>query len=393
MIVNCGALLFLGASMLNPTPPSDASTQVQQGLNDFTFRLMQDVVKGAKGNECVSPLSISICLSTLLEGAKGSSFEDLRKTLGYRGLTLKTIDEGNRQTIDALVNATGHPFTIANSVWTDAGTPLVPAYVKNAKAFYDSEIFAVRQFNAGVIARINAWTKQKTKGRIDKILDQVTPGMALVLVNALTFDADWAEKFDTRATRKQKFNTSDTTSFEVPMMSAKREIPYVDRPTSKAIRLAYKGGQFSMIFLVPKRGYDARSLLRSMTAKTFGKTLETLEFRRARDTTIFIPKFKIEREYDLIPALKRLGMTSLFTNADLSGISRSLGGSQVSKVVHKTYFKIDEKGTEAAAATGVVVTKAAMGPVDIFRADRPFAYMLVNDKTKTVLFAGVCAKP
>jgi len=382
MIVNFGALLLLGASV--------PSTQIQQGLNDFTFRLIRETLKGSKGNECVSPLSISICLSTAMAGAKGATLDDLRNGLGYGSQDVGAINAGNKQLTDQLANAAGKPFVIANSVWVDTKTPLTPGYVKDAKAFYDSDIFTVPKFDSHAIDRINAWTKEKTKGRIERILEQASPGMVMVLVNALTFDADWELKFDTRATRTEKFHTSASTSVETAMMHSNRKVPYWEGPNGKAVRLAYKGKQFSLILLLPKDGFDAAGLLRNTNSQSYAQIMQSLHL--SRQVTLSFPKFKIQRDYDLIPPLSSLGMPRLFSAADFSGISKSLARSRVNKIVQKTYFKVDEKGTEAAAATGMVFGRMAMEPA-FFQADRPFAYLLVDDRTHAILFAGVCAKP
>ena len=372
------------------TPSADAKS-VPSMMNVFTFRFTQEVLKEKKGNVCVSPLSVSVCLSTLLNGSKGETYDQLRKTLNYQTLDLAAINEGTKETVRQLIDAPNKPFTISNSVWLRSDFKPNPSYVKATTNFYNADFFGVPQFDQVTVNKINAWTKEKTKQRIDKIVDNVDPQTVLALVNALTFDADWETQFQPRFTGNKKFSVSKDVSFETPTMNDSRTVPYSETPTAKAIELNYKGGEYGMILVLPKGESSPQDFYKGLNIKTFEALRQSL--KSENETKISLPKFKVEAQYDLKPTLSKLGMQDVFTAGDFSGVSKMLRDAKVDKAVHKTYLKLNEKGTEAAAATAIMVpTRAIMNPSE-FRANRPFAYLLVNNKTGVVLFAGVCSDP
>jgi len=358
-------------------------------MNLFTFRFAREAVREKPGNVCVSPLSISVCLSTLLNGSKGKTFETLRTALGYQSADLGAIDVGIKSVIDQLVDAPNKPFTISNSVWLRSEFKPNPGYQTSMKDFFGADFFSVPAFNQTTVDKINAWTKQKTKNRIPKIVDRVDPQTALALVNALTFDADWETQFEPRSTSPQKFTLAGGKVIQPPTMHASRDVPYGESALGQAVRLDYKGGAYGMILVLPKGTPGA--FFAGLNAKSYGVLLNSLKANR--ETSLMLPKFKVEDQYDLRKPLSQLGMGSLFVAGDFTGVSSTLHNTRIGEAVHKTYLKLNEKGTEAAAATAIMVpTRAVANPAQ-FRADRPFAYLLVNNKTDVIVFAGVCADP
>lgn len=379
-----------------PTPKQlEAAKPVQQAMNEFTFRLASEILKsGDEANACLSPLSVSVCASTLLNGAKNQSFGDLRRTLSYDKLSMDQINDGSYATISTLLGAKGKPFTIANSAWLKTEHTPRPAYVQTLQHYYNADFYGVKNFDGETVNRINQWTSDKTKGRIDKLFDKLDPeDTSLVLVNALTFDGDWVTPFKTSATSPSPFHVNGAADVaDRPTMHGTFDADFYQKDGVKALRLPYKGNEFSMVFILPQANTSAKSYLAGLKPETFQDLLNNLT---SQETIIALPKFKVNGSYSLKDSLSALGMASLFEEADLSGITD--GRFFVSEVVHKTYLKVDEKGAEAAAATGIVVapTSARLNPPPPpqFIADRPFAYFIVNNATNTILFLGVCGDP
>ncbi|HVT12121.1 MAG TPA: serpin family protein [Fimbriimonadaceae bacterium] len=359
--------------------------------NRFAFALKDRLVAdGVTGNFCFSPLSVDLCLSMLLNGTAGQSKSALAKTLFLDGTDLRTVNDGNYSLVSALL---GNSFTCANSIWTKTSDPLKPDFEDRIEHFYHGEAFAVPQFDSSVVARINAWTSDHTKGRIPQILDELGRTTSVVLVNALTFDGTWLEPFAPEATTPAQFSVGGKEAATVPTMHLLDRFAYAEAGGAKAIRMGYQGGKFSMVFILPPANVPATDYLKKLDAKEFAGLLSHAKEQRV---DISLPKFEFREGYDLVRPLGEMGMAPLFAYADLSGITNGPGkDSLISQIRHVTYIKVYEEGTQAAAATAVTAKALAIAPVEpkTFNANRPFLFALMHDDTDTVVFLGLVNDP
>ncbi|GHV57570.1 hypothetical protein FACS1894216_22110 [Synergistales bacterium] len=243
---------------------------------------------------------------------------------------------------------------------------------------------------------INEWVSEKTRDRINDIMapGSVTRDTRLVLVNAVYFKAQWLEEFSEGATRDADFLTSGGETVKVRMMSAVRKVSYNETDDAQAVKLLYARGSFSMTVILPKK----RDGLSKFEAKLNAKTLDEICSWNSARVELNIPKFKAENTFDVVDAMRSLGMKSAFDGrtADFS-LMDGRKDLVIDAAVHKAFVEVDEKGTEAAAATAISVSRltAAMpeGAPVMFKADHPFIFIIRHEQSGAILFMGRVTKP
>ena len=249
---------------------------------------------------------------------------------------------------------------------------------------------------SGSIKVINSDINTATNGKIPELLDDLSDDTVVVLANALYFKGFWKNQFDKQHTRPEKFNTNSGQQIDVQMMYQSKKHPFGYSPhlKAKAIELNYENTNAVMIVLLP----DTESSLKQMKDKLNVQTINDLVLSlRNIKVDLSLPRFKIESKYDLIPSMKRSGITDIFDQkADFSGLSQRRG-LRVSQVLQKAIIEVNEEGTEAAAATAVGIMLMCAVINEEFRADRPFMYLLVTKDDKkqidSILFIGECNDP
>jgi serpin B len=211
----------------------------------------------------------------------------------------------------------------------------------------------------------------------------------LVLANAIYFKGDWADQFDPKQTAELAFHLATGTDTTCKMMSRKGDYPYAEMPDLQAAELPYAGSDLSMIVLLPRTVTGLTALEGEITAAKLTEWTSTL---RKQEVLVFLPKFKLTSEFSLGKTLVAMGMTDAFSGADFSGMdgTRSLS---ISEVVHKAFVDVNEEGTEAAAATAVVIRATAVQRVTAFRADHPFLFLIRDRHTGSILFMGRVMNP
>lgn len=379
-------LLGLGLlAMLHSAPQT-----TPQAVNSFAFRLIEKTgTPTGDENLLISPFSVSSALSMLVPGTSGEEQRKLMSVLAP-GLSAEALRSGVKNLRNSMLSAGGDPLQIANSAWVYKRMPLNPGYVSELKDFYGSEVRPFER-NTRSVQEINAWVDAKTKQRIPRIIESIEPDERLFLVNAIAFDGTWTTQFDPAQTRSEPFHRPSG-DVSVPTMRARRSVPYFQTDELRAIRLDYEGGQFGMLLMLPEQGRDAGALLKGLSPEKLNAVLEGLG--DADNLPIALPKFKFEESYNLEAPLSGMGLESLFKLADLSRISPELATGAISRVLHKTFIEVDEKGTKAAAATAVAVaTRVILRDRPEFMADRPFAFLLLHKPTGTILFTGVVNDP
>jgi serpin B len=357
-------------------------------------------------NTFLSPLSITTALGMTSAGARGETREEMARVLHEtladdrlhpaRGALLAAVN-----TVEPLPDdADGDPLTLraVNSVWLQQGYPVLPGYLDVLSSSYDAPAYAVDFVGDSEAARrsINDWVSEQTEERIDEMLPEgsVSELTRLVLTNAVYFLGSWMDPFDPAATVDEPFTRSDGSAVTAPFMHRGGELPYLTGDGYQAVRIPYWGGA-SMLLLLPDG--SPQELLATLDA---GDLAAARQAPRTPFADLALPRFEFESDLGLNDTLRELGMPTAFeppsgdAGADFTGITdkRELF---VSDVLHKAFVSVDEAGTEAAAATAVVigVTSAPIGePVEL-RFDRPFLFFIQHDATGAILFAGVVENP
>ena len=286
---------------------------------------------------------------------------------------------------------------VANALWGEKTHPFLPAYVQTIHKFYKTGgLFPVDFKNNPEAARqeINAWVEKQTA---DKIKDLLGPGSVdestrLVLANAIYFFGNWTNRFDPKDTRDQDFHVSGGEKARAPLMHQTHDYRYWANHSLQVLELPYKGDDFSMLVLLPRQAGGLAAVEKSLTA---AKIVQLRAKLRSESIDVFLPKFKLETSYALNDSLQALGMKHAFVagKADFAGIDGGTGYFFISQVVHKAFVDVNERGTEAAAATGVEEKLAEDKPSAVFRADRPFLFLICDNRSGAILFLGRMMNP
>jgi serpin B len=376
-----------------------------KGNSEFALELYARISRG-DGNRFLSPFSISSALAMTYAGAQGETAVQFAKTLRFT-LSPEQLHPAFHQLITNLHDrasarsARDHPpdvqlFT-ANALWTQTGERILPDFQKRIEVNYQGGLYEVDFRHAPDQARqaVNAWVEEQTKGKIRDLLksSHIDPTTILVLTNAIYFNALWATPFSQEKTAQEFFHASTTDVTPVAMMKQSGRFRYFDEGTFQALELPYKGDTLSLVIFLPKANDGLGQLEASVSAAKIETWLTKLSPHRV---DVSLPKFKMTAESELKDPLSEMGMPLAFKpgKADFSGITgtRELA---ISAVVHKAFVEVDEKGTEAAAATGVVAFRTAViaqTPV-AFRADHPFFFLIRDIRTGSILFVGRLVKP
>jgi len=289
----------------------------------------------------------------------------------------------------------GYQLVVANRLWGQEGYQFQPDFLQTTKRYYHAELMPV-DFRQSEKARqtINEWIGEATKG---KISDLIPRGMLdemsrLVLTNAIYFKGKWELPFAKQATKQAPFHASPQKTVEVPLMYHKGRFAYGQFDDWQVIELPYAGDKLSMMVLLPSEEKTLEELAPQLSPQKLNEWAGKL---RRQEVHVYLPRFKMNAQFDLKETLQQLGMQQAFgPQADFSGIA-SQDELYISAVVHKAYVDVNEEGTEAAAATGVgiSVTSAPIDEPIIFRADRPFTFLIRDQQTGAILFLGQLVEP
>jgi serpin B len=380
----------------------DAATQAAAATDAFGFDFYKsDLTSG--GNAVVSPASIVLALSMAQAGAKGETAAQMDSVLhsaagsgGGNGInSLDQILTGFSGTFKN-ANGTAQQLTlrIANAPFAQRGLQLQGSFLDVLASRYGAGLRLVDFQNnpVGACQLIDGWVSDQTEGRIPKLLDSLDSNVRLVLVNAIYLKAPWLEPFAESDTKTAPFTRSDGSQVSVPTMSlGLSEGRYASGSGWQAVELPYAGGSLAMTIVVPD---DLAAFESSLDGARFSQIAAALQ---PTHVDLTLPRFKIETKSDLASALAGMGMPLAFdpTRADFSGIT-TLEQLYIAKVVHQANISIDENGTEATAATAVVMAAASAVPIQppvTLHVDRPFLFALRDTNTGAILFLGRVVDP
>lgn len=376
---------FAGAS---PAGPS-LNDSVARGNTALAAQLYGEL--GAKeGNLFFSPYSISSAMAMTYAGARENTADQMKKTLHFQleQARLNSAFKSLSRDLTATAQRSGQRLSIANALVLTGGD-VAAGYKSVLRDSYEAEIFG------GDLDAINGWVKRKTEGKIDRILENLSANSVCVILNAIYFKGVWEVEFDKKDTRDTPFNLSANRQVKVPLMYRKGDFKLLKEKDFQALSLPYKGDSLSMVVLLPKAVDGLPALEKQLTGGDLKEWLARLDAQRNRTVHLYLPKFKMETEYDLGSPFQKMGMKDAFSPAaDFTGMGWKKGLLWIGQIKHKAFVEVNEEGTEAAAATAVeMVTKGAPIPEPVFRADHPFFFMIRDNATGTVLFMGRVANP
>jgi serpin B len=325
-----------------------------------------------------------MALTMTYNGADGKTKTAMEEALRLRGLDIDEINAGNASLLAALAGREPDlVLTVANSLWAREGMPFDEAFFKRVARYFNAEVESL-PFDNAAKDRINAWVSEATNGKIDSILDSISPNDILYIINAIYLKASWVYQFQEEATKDETFHNGNGSEVTVPMMhQGWAKYGYLDGDGFTAVHLPYKGGASMYVFL-PDEGSSLPEFMDDLNPESWAEWMDGFEVGGG---DIALPRFEMEYEATLNDVLSAMGMEVAFDGgADFSKMGP--GGAYISYVKHKAVIEVHEKGTEAAAVTIVAITTSAPIFRFDFRADRPFFHAIVDDRTGSVLFAG-----
>ncbi len=385
-------------------PKSSLLKSVVSGNNRFAFVFYKRICSFEKDgyhksdlrNVFFSPCSLSLAFAMTYSGAKGNTKAEIARVFHF-SLPQNSLDFGFFLFLKQLESDKGKGcrLLLANALWGQKGYRFLKDYLDLVQRYYCGGFFEIDfQGNRQIaVKRINKWVEKRTFGKIKDLIKicDVNSLTKLILTNAIYFKGIWEKEFDKKETRISSFYCHFG-KVEIPMMRQRGKFRYLEvSGRFQAIELFYHGGDFSMLIFLPAKRDGICEFEKSLNIDSYSGWISRM---RKRDVVIYLPKFKLDTKYHLCNILKSMGIKEAFSyDADFSGITGKKD-LMISKVIHQAYVEVDEKGTEAAAATGVEMqVKAVFSRPKVFKADHPFFFLIIHKGTGSIIFMGRVVDP
>ncbi len=379
--------------------PAEMSAVIS-GNNQFATDLYVRLKDKTSGSLFFSPYSVSAALAMTYAGAAGETGKQMAEVLRFT-VPEPQLHEAMAGLSKALLADTrkGYQLRVANRLWGQKGFDFLPEFLQTTRRYYGAELGIVdfAQSTETVRQEINQWVEKQTEEKIKELLAPgvLDPKTRLVLTNAIYFKGDWQKQFNKKTTKDAPFHVSADKEVTVPMMRQTEQFGYRAVVDLQVLEMPYAKGELSMIVLLPKEIEGLPQLEKKLTQANLQEWTKGL---RRQKVIVYVPRFKMTSQLGLKDTLRAMGMTLAFDDrkADFSRMSRG-EGLYISAVIHKAFVDVNEEGTEAAAATGVVMMPLA-APVEreeppTFRADHPFLFLIWDNQTGSLLFMGRVTNP
>jgi serine protease inhibitor len=366
--------------------------ELVDAANRFGFKLFKEIVEAEPDqNIVISPLSVSIALGMTQNGAAGSTLDAMMSTLEFPGYTLESANQCYRIVIDYLIGLDPDVrFQIANSIWYRQEFAPKKLFTRNCQTYFDAEVEGLDFSLPEAADVINLWVEEKTNGLITGIVDKpIDWQIMMILLNAIYFKGSWLHHFDPANTRDWQFKLPDGGLSPCRMMMQEESKFYTgfEGPDFYGLDMAYGDSLFSMTILLPKQTTHVDSVVGCLNEENWKAWMSRFA---PWEVVAFVPKFELEYEVSLVPALTKLGMGIAFgRDADFSNMFQHSLWVYLSKVKHKTYIRVNEEGTEAAAVTEVVPTTGTRYII----IEKPFIFFIRENRSDTILFMGKIVDP
>ncbi|MBR6577673.1 MAG: serpin family protein [Clostridia bacterium] len=397
-VMDGAAVKQLNSSEFKPTRiAGKVSDEFKDAAADFAFELLKESNKaGYEGDSLlVSPLSVMLALSMTANGAEGETLKQFEKVLGGK----MDIDSLNAQLFNytsTLTSTEKAKFNLANAVWltSDPSFSVNRHFISRIENTFDADIVAADMTNPATVDEINSWVKKETFDMIDKIIDRGTlnKDSVMVLLNAIAFDAIWETEISDKGCFEDYFYGTDgkkaVTFMRTPgdrYLEGDNEIGFIKN---------YADGNYAFLALLPNEGIEIGDYVKSLTGEEFLEIYGD-SYKNLCEVKAVMPHFTFDCNINMNDILKEMGIKEAFNplKADLSGIGVSENGDlYIGQVLHKTHIELDNKGTKAAAVTGVFVYATCSAPTNVkyVTLDRPFVYAIIDTQTGLPVFLGVC---
>ena len=365
---------------------SDAQRDIIENNNAFALNLFSQM-KGFD-SKVVSPMSVSYLMGMLANGADGQTRQEIMKAIGCEKVSLRDLNEFYQM----LITHANHfdkatTINIADYIALNCHYQLKDGFASTMQNYYKAGVESLDFSKASTLKRINRWCSDHTDGMIPKIIEQVDADAVSYIMNAIYFNGTWTDKFDTRQTKLENFQSYTRDIKKTQMMHRDGKYQYMDNADFAAVNLPYGNGSYSMTVILPNRGKSIDEVMAGLDAKKVG------ELRRSMDECVVdlkLPRFTISQETSLNDIISKLGAPTMFTSgADFSNFAS--GNLSISKMLQKAKIEVSEEGTKASAVTMAMVAMTALRPEPRkveFHANRPFIYMITEHSTGAILFMG-----
>ncbi|MCE7067579.1 serpin family protein [Dyadobacter sp. CY326] len=381
----------VGPGEVNKVNPIQISSRISEGTNDFAFKFLHTLQKTQPANEnmFVSPLSLHMALGMLLNGAEEGTADEIRKALEMEGVSIDDLNNAYKTLINDLPVADSKvTLGLANSIWYKSGFDVKPDFQTVLKNSFNAQATGL-PFDNAAKAKINQWASDKTNGKIQQVIEEIKPDHVMFLLNALYFKGDWKHQFDAKKTVDETFRLQNGSEKPVKMMFAKSSFKTFSAEAYSMVRLPYANGQFNMTLLVPKGQNTVDEMLSSLNPDDW----ERLGNAPETSIEVGLPRFTLKYSAQLKETLKKMFIQKAFTSEAELGKINEKADLFVDFVKQDTYLGIDEKGTEAAAVTSIGVGVTSAGPNNRIVCDRPFALIISENTSNTILFMGRINNP
>lgn len=403
LLAFCAAQTALAAAPAQTpvTAPAADQAEAVKGSNAFAIDLYGKL-SAQPGNLFFSPESISTAFAMTYAGARGQTATEMASVFHF---TLPP--DRLHPAIGALLAAMnaphqGYALSVANALWAEKDENFLLDYLKLVQTNYGAGFHPIDFKTAPETARatINQWVEQQTNNKIQNLLGPgtVNPLTRLILTNAIYFKAAWADQFSENFTENKDFHLAAGKTVQAPTMYKGGSYYYLKGPSFQALLMPYEKDEISMLVLLPDAVDGLPALERSLSADNLAKWTSSLSYEDR--VIVSLPRFKITQQFELSSTLESMGLKTAFaSSADFSGMTgdKSL---DISAAIHKAYIDVDENGTEAAAATAVVMEMATAmqsrtppPPPIIFTADHPFLFLIQDNASGAILFMGRVTDP
>jgi serpin B len=394
LLVTMVIILLVSSASSVGRPPVQT---VVEGNTAFALDLYQKL-RRADGNLFLSPYSISTALAMTYGGARGDTAQQMAETL-HLSLDQKQLHPAFarlRSDLNAVQKKGKVQLHSANSLWPHKDYPFLKAYLALLKKYYRASVTPVdyKTANEEARTRINTWVEKETEEKIKDLIQPgiLTPLTRLVLVNAIYFKGNWARQFDASLTHEAPFYLTPAKTVQAPFMTQERTLQYGEDEGLQILELPYEGDDLAMLILLPRRVDGLAELEKALIPENLNQWITYL---RERKIEVFVPKFKLASSFSLKEALVAMGMRDAFdqSTANFAGMDGTTL-LYISAAIHQAVAEVNEEGTEAAAATGIVMgLKAIPEPSPTFRADHPFIFLIRDNRTGSILFMGRVVDP
>jgi len=403
ILVSYIALIYFPKSIQNSVyATSDekaysVDTTLVSANTKFALNLFRELVaEEMNKNIFISPLSISMALTMTYNGAEGTTRDAMAKTLNFGSMSLEEVNQeysnlkGSLENVDQSVK-----IMIGNSVWMKKEfEPIVKSsFLNRVKTSYSGEIFTRDFEKTQTVNEINGWVDERTEGKIKEIIQKIDPELVMLLINAIYFKGEWIIEFDEAKTQSQDFFLPEGNTVKVDMMSTSGNFSYYSDKNCQVVRLPYGRDKIAMYVFLPNEGVPLDSFIANLNQITNEEYINRL--RPISNFEVKLPKFKVEYGVKrLNSVLEKLGMEIAFNpyDANFSGIASVIPENlYISYVDHKAVIEVNEKGTEAAAATSVGIGITSLPPS--FIVNRPFFFEIRDDRSGSILFMGKILNP